>query len=79
MTLLDFTKDFFLISVIIIVSEVVMARIIERESERRIIKMTTEDIISVVKDYQRIVPRGASAEQVRSYLEDCVIFIPEDL
>ena len=35
-----------------------MARIIESQNgARRIIKMSTDDIISIVKDYQRIVPR----------------------
>ncbi len=54
-----------------------MARIIE-SGGRRIIKMSVDDIISVVQDYQRIVPRFSSAEEVRNYLSDTVIFIPED-
>ncbi len=57
-----------------------MARIIETENgSRRIIKMSTEDVISVVKDYQRIVPRFSTTDDARSYLEDTVIFIPEDI
>lgn len=57
-----------------------MARIIESENgKRRIIKMSTDDIISVVKDYQRIVPRFSAIEDVRSYLEDVAVFIPEDV
>ena len=57
-----------------------MARIIESLSgSRRIIKMSTEDIISVVRDYQRIVPRGMSIEDTRSLLEDTVVYIPEDI
>ena len=57
-----------------------MARIIESENgKRRIIKMSTDDIISVVKDYQRIVPRFSAIENVRSYLEDVAVFIPEDV
>lgn len=54
-----------------------MARIIE-SGGRRIIKMSVDDIISIVQDYQRIVPRFSSAEEVRNYLSDTVIFIPED-
>ena len=54
-----------------------MARIIE-SSGRRIIKMSVDDIISMVQDYQRIVPRACSAEDVRNYLSDTVIFIPEE-
>ncbi len=57
-----------------------MARIIESQTNtRRIIKMSVDDIISVVKDYQRIVPRFSSIENARNYLADTVIFIPEDV
>ena len=56
-----------------------MARIIESENGgRRIIKMSTEDVISVVKEYQRIVPRSSHFEDVRDFLSDTVIYIPED-
>ena len=57
-----------------------MARIIESQSgTRRLIKMSVDDIISIVRDYQNIVPRNASIEDVRSYLSDTVIFIPEEI
>jgi len=57
-----------------------MARIIESvDGGRRIIKMSTEDIISVVLDYQRIVPRFSSIEDARDYLSDTAIFIPEEI
>ena len=57
-----------------------MARIIESQSgARRLIKMSVDDIISVVRDYQNIVPRNADMEDIRSYLSDTVIFIPEDI
>ena len=55
-----------------------MARIIESDN-RRIIKMSVDDIISVVQDYQRIVPRFSTAEDARDYLSDTVIYIPEDI
>ena len=57
-----------------------MARIIETQTKsRRIIKMSTDDIISVVKDYQRIVPRFSTESEAREILSDNVIFIPEDV
>ena len=57
-----------------------MARIIETQSStRRIIKMSVDDIISVVKDYQRIVPRFSTEEEARDVLADNIIFIPEDV
>lgn len=55
-----------------------MARIIESsEGGRRIIKMSVDDILSVVQDYQRIVPRFSTAEEARNFLADTVIYIPE--
>lgn len=57
-----------------------MARIIENESgKRRLIRMSTDDVISVVREYQRVVKIRSSSEEVRNQLEDCVIFIPEDV
>ena len=57
-----------------------MARIIESETgTRRIIKMSTEDILSIVRDYQRIVPRFSNLEEARNFLSDTVIFIPEEV
>ena len=57
-----------------------MARIIESEnSKRRIIKMSVDDIISVVREYQRYIPRNSNIEDIRSYLSDSVIYIPEDI
>ena len=57
-----------------------MARIIENETgSRRLIRMSTEDILSVVKDYQRIVPRFSSYEEARDFLADTVIYIPEEV
>ncbi len=55
-----------------------MARIIETGA-RRLIKMSTDDIISIIKDYQRIVPRFSNIENARNYLENTVIYIPEDV
>ena len=57
-----------------------MARIIESQSGcRRIIKLSVDDIISVVRDYQNIVPRNSSSDEVRNYLADRVVFIPEEV
>ncbi len=57
-----------------------MARIIEsKNSGRRIIKMSTEDVISVVLDYQRIVPRNSNIAEARDYLSDSIIYVPEDV
>ena len=57
-----------------------MARIIESQAgSRRLIKMSTDDIISIIKDYQRIVPRFSTIDEARNYLADTVIFLPEEI
>lgn len=57
-----------------------MARIIENANgKRRIIKMSAEDIIAVVQEYQRIVPRHSCNCEIRDYLSDTVMYIPEDV
>ncbi|MBR2525402.1 hypothetical protein IKE67_02940 [bacterium] len=57
-----------------------MARIIEnKNSSRRIIRMSTDDVINVVREYQKHVKYRKSYEEIRNQLEDCVIFIPEDI
>ena len=59
-----------------------MARIIESSETghcRRIIKMSVDDIISIVQDYQRIVPRHSNTDNIRTYLCDTAIYIPEDV
>ncbi len=57
-----------------------MARIIEsNQNSRRIIKLSVDDIISVVQDYQRIVLRSSEYKDIRSCLSDTVIYLPEDI
>lgn len=57
-----------------------MARIIESEqSQRRMVKLSTDDIISVVREYQQYVNRKADYIKTREILEDIVIYIPEDI
>ena len=54
-----------------------MARIIE-SGKRRIIKLSTDDVISVVREYQQNVCRKSNYNQTREALEDIVIYLPED-
>ncbi len=57
-----------------------MARIIESAAGgRRIVKLTTDDVISVVKEYQNIIRRKTDYIQTRDMLEDTVIYLPEDV
>ena len=57
-----------------------MARIIESTTgSRRTIKMSVDDILMIVKEYQRIVPRFSNSEIAREYLSDTVLFVPEEV
>ena len=57
-----------------------MAKIIENDlSNRRMIRMSTNDIISIVREYQNRVKIRSNYEEIRNQLDDCIIFIPEDL
>ena len=57
-----------------------MARIIESgQNARRTIKLSTEDILSVVREYQRIVSYNKSITEIRDILQNNVIFLPEDV
>lgn len=53
-----------------------MARIIE--GERRLIKMSVDDIINIVREYQNIVQKSCCYEHTRELLSKSAIYIPED-
>ena len=57
-----------------------MARIIESiKNSRRIIKLSTDDIITVVQEYQQYIPRMSDYKDTRNILENIAIFLPEDV
>lgn len=56
-----------------------MATIVENMHGRRIIRMATDDIISIVKEYQTIACTSESYRETREKLDKAEIYIPEDL
>ena len=56
-----------------------MAKIIENEQGRRMVKMSVDDIISVVREYQRIVQNPRTYEGIRLILKQSSIYLPEDV
>ena len=53
-----------------------MARIIE--GERRIIKMSVDDVLAIVREYQ-VITRGACCyEHTRELLAKANFYVPED-
>ena len=56
-----------------------MAEIIENVHGRRLIRVSTNDIISLVKTYQTIACESESYSQIRDKLNKADIYIPEDV
>lgn len=56
-----------------------MAKIIDNEQGRRIIKMSVDDVISVVREYQRIVKNNKSYDVIRENLSQAFIYLPEEV
>lgn len=54
-----------------------MARIIE--GERRLIKMSVDDIINIVREYQTIAHKSCCYEHTRELLARANFCIPEDI
>jgi len=56
-----------------------MAKIIESSSVRRMVKLSSEDVIAVVKHYQHITRGFKEAQIVRLLLNDAEFYLPEDI
>ena len=54
-----------------------MARIIE--GKRRLIKMSVDDVINIVREYQQITHGYCCYEHLRELLSKVDFFVPEDL
>lgn len=56
-----------------------MARIIENNSKRRIIRLSTDDVISIIQQYQIITRGHSEAPVVRDLIKNAGFYIPEDI
>lgn len=56
-----------------------MAKIIENKRGRRMVQMSVDDIISVVREYQRIVKYPKTYSGIRAMLQQSSMYLPEDL
>ncbi len=54
-----------------------MARIIE--GERKLIKLSTDDIIAIVREYQQLTRGACCYEHIRELLRKANLFLPADL
>ncbi|MBO7671931.1 hypothetical protein J6S88_00825 [bacterium] len=56
-----------------------MAKIIEFTKSRRMVKLSTEDVIQVVKHYQSVTKGFKDVQIVRLLLNDSEFYIPEEI
>ncbi len=56
-----------------------MAFIVENKNGRRIIRLNTEDIINIVREYQNITCNSYSYSEIREKLNKNELYIPEDV
>lgn len=56
-----------------------MAKIIENEAGRRMIRLSSDDIISTVREYQRIVKTPKTYEGIRLLLKNSPVYLPEEV
>lgn len=56
-----------------------MAKIIENKIGRRSVRLSTDDIISVVREYQNFSCLVKNHEDIRFLLDSIDIYLPEDL
>lgn len=56
-----------------------MAKIIENYSKRRTIKLSVDDIISIIQQYQTVTRGYKDAPVVRDILKNSNFYLPEDI
>ena len=56
-----------------------MAKIIQTSTKRRMIKISTDDVITVVTHFQTITNGEKNYEAVRNILESNEFYLPEDV
>ena len=56
-----------------------MAKIIENLNKRRIIRLNTNDIINIVREYQNITSGLFDYNAIRQKLDITDLYLPEDI
>ncbi len=56
-----------------------MAYIIENQKGRRMIRLNTNDIIDIVREYQNITCNSCTYNEIREKLNKKELYIPEDI
>jgi len=56
-----------------------MATIIENNTKRRTIKLSAEDVISIIQQYQTVTRGHTEAPVVRDIIKNSSFYVPEDV
>lgn len=56
-----------------------MAKIIENSSVRRMVKLSADDVLAVIKHYQTVTRGFKEAQIVRLLLKDAEFYLPEEI
>ncbi len=56
-----------------------MAKILENSKGRRMIRLTTDDVISIVREYQNIVSGYYNYKDLRKKLDEVELYLPEEV
>ncbi len=56
-----------------------MAKIIENKKGRRLIRLNTDDVINIVREYQTLTVTAENYCEIRSRLDRLELFLPEDI
>ena len=54
-----------------------MAKIIE--SERRLVQLSVDDVLNIVREYQKLTNKSCCYEHTREILSKNILYIPEDV
>lgn len=56
-----------------------MAKIIENKHGRRIIRLNTDDIINIVREFQSCTINSKTYKETRAKLDAIDLYLPEDI
>lgn len=54
-----------------------MAKIIE--SERRMVQLSVDDVLNIVREYQKLTRKSCCYEHTREILSKNILYVPEDI
>ena len=56
-----------------------MAKIINNPNGRKCIRLSADDVISIVREYQNISSSRSNTEEIRTIIENYNFYLPEEI